>query len=88
MMHNFMHHNCIMPVQQANLKYEKDYILIEILHYINFVRKKDNLNTVVLVVALLYSGQHVLHYITITKHLFGTLNSFLYLCDLIKHNEI
>ncbi len=53
------------PVQQTNLKYGKDYILIEILQFI----KKYDLNTVVLVVALLYSGQHVLHYITITKYI-------------------
>ncbi len=44
------------PVQQASLEYGKAYILqIEILHYIDFVRKKDDLNTVVYVVALLYS---------------------------------
>ncbi len=42
------------PVQQASLEYGKAYIQqIEILHYIDFVRKKDDLNTVV---ALLYSG--------------------------------
>ncbi len=45
------------PVQQASLEYGKAYIQqIEILHYIDFVRKKDDLNTVGLVVALLYSG--------------------------------
>ncbi len=44
------------PVQQASLEYGKAYIQqIEILHYIDFVRKKDDLNTVVYVVALLYS---------------------------------
>ncbi len=53
------------PVQQVNLKYGKDYILIEILQFI----KKYDLNTVVLVVALFYSGQHALHYITITKYI-------------------
>ncbi len=72
------------PVQQASLEYGKAYIQqIEILHYIDFVKIKDDLNTVV---ALLYSGitshpppsdQHVLHYITIIKNLFGKLNSFL-----------
>ncbi len=59
------------PVQQASLEYGKAYIQqIEILHYIDFVRKKDDLNNVqgsrffiichihnvVQVVALLYSG--------------------------------
>ncbi len=76
----------ISPVKQANLEYGKAYIQqIEILHYIDFVRKKDYLNTVVLVVALLYSGitshphpsdQHLVHYITIIKNIFGKLNSF------------
>ncbi len=71
------------PVQQASLEYRKAYIQqIEILNYIDFVRKKDDLNTVV---ALLYSGitshphpsdQHV-HFITIIKNLFGKLNRFL-----------
>ncbi len=42
------------PVQQASLEYGKAYIQqIEILHYIDFVREKNDLNTVV---ALLYSG--------------------------------
>ncbi len=41
------------PVQQASLEYGKAYIQqIEILHYIDFVRRKDDLNTVVQVVAL------------------------------------
>ncbi len=36
------------PVQQESLEYGKAYIQqIEILHYIDFVRKKDDLNTVV-----------------------------------------
>ncbi len=36
------------PVLQASLEYGKAYIQqIEILHYINFVKKKDDLNTVV-----------------------------------------
>ncbi len=36
------------PVQQARLEYGKAYIQqIEILHYIDFVKKKDDLNTVV-----------------------------------------
>ncbi len=43
------------PVQQASLGYV--YIQqIEILHYIDFVKKKDDLNTVV----LLYSGYIIL----------------------------
>ncbi len=75
------------PVQQASLEYGKAYIQqIEILHYIYFVKKKDDLNTVVYDVALLYSGitshphpsdQHVVHYINIIKNIFGKLNSFL-----------
>ncbi len=70
-------------VQQASLEYGKAYIQqIEILHYIDFVREKRWSE----VVALLYSGitshphpsdQHVLHYITIIKNIFGKLNSFL-----------
>ncbi len=45
------------PVLQASLEYGKAYIQqIEILHYIDFVKKKDDLNTVVSVVSLLYSG--------------------------------
>ncbi len=36
------------PVQQASLEYGKAYILqIEILHYIDFVKNKVDLNTVV-----------------------------------------
>ncbi len=36
------------PVQQASLEYGKAYIQqIEIFHYIDFVRKKDDVNTVV-----------------------------------------
>ncbi len=36
------------PVQQASLEYGKAYIhQIEILHYINLAKKKDDLNTVV-----------------------------------------
>ncbi len=35
------------PVQQASLEYGKAYILqIEILHYTDIVKKKDDLNTV------------------------------------------
>ncbi len=35
-------------VQQASLEYGKSYIQqLEILHYIDFVKKKDDLNTVV-----------------------------------------
>ncbi len=72
--------------QQASLEYRKAYIQqIEILHYIDFVKKKYDLNTMN-IVALLYSGftshphpsdQHVVHYITIIKNIFGKLNSFL-----------
>ncbi len=67
-------------VQQASLEYGKAYIhQIEILHYIDFVKKKDDLNTVVcyFTLALHPSDQHVLHYNTIIKHVFGKLNSFL-----------
>ncbi len=35
------------PVLQASLEYGKDILQIEILHYIDFVKKKDDLNTVV-----------------------------------------
>ncbi len=36
------------PVQQVSFEYRNTYIQqIEILHYIDFVRKKDILNTVV-----------------------------------------
>ncbi len=36
------------PVQQASMQYGKAYIQqIEIFKYIDFVRKKDDLNTVV-----------------------------------------
>ncbi len=36
------------PVLQASLEYGKAYFQqIEILHYIDFVKKKDDLNTVV-----------------------------------------
>ncbi len=68
------------PVQQASLEYGKAYIQqIVILHYIVFVKKKDDLNTVVyyFTLALHPSDQHVLHYITIIKNIFGKLNSFL-----------
>ncbi len=64
-------------MQKASLEYGKAYIQqIEILHYIDFVRKKDDLNTVVcyFTLALHPSDQH---YITIIKHIFGKLNSFL-----------
>ncbi len=54
---------------KLSLEYRKAYIQqIEILHYIDCVRKKDDLNTVVQVVALLYSAtlhpsdQHVVLY--------------------------
>ncbi len=64
------------PVQQASLEYGKAYIQqIEILHYIDFVKKKDDLNTVVCYFTLTLHPSD--HYITIIKHLFGKLNSFL-----------
>ncbi len=75
----FTTHACD-EVQQANLEYGKAYIQqIEILHYIDFVRKKDDLSTDVYYFTLVLhpSDQHVLHYITIIKHIFGKLNSFL-----------
>ncbi len=76
------------PVQQASLEYGKAYIQqIEILHYIDFVRKKDDLNTVVyyFTLALHPSDQHVLHYIT-NKKSFWKIKQFLtHLCDLIKY---
>ncbi len=71
--------NVMSSVQQVSLKYGKAYIQqIEILHYIDFVRKKDDLNTVVcyFTLALHPSDQHVLHYISIIKHIFGKLNRF------------
>ncbi len=49
---------------------------IEILHYIDFVMKKYDLNTVVYYFTLALH-QHVLHYITIIINLFGKLNRFL-----------
>ncbi len=70
----FTTHACD-EVQQTSLEYGKAYIQqIEILHYIDFVRKKYDLNTIVL---LHPSDQHVLHYITIIKNILGKLNSFL-----------
>ncbi len=48
--HNFhdLHMHVMSPVQRASLEYGKAYIQqIEILHYIDFVRKKDDVNTVV-----------------------------------------
>ncbi len=99
--HNFqdLHmHDVMSPVQQASLEYGKAYILqIEILHYINFVRKKEDVNTCVSSgFTLLYSGitshphssdQHVVHYITIIKHIFGKFNSFLQI-DVIWKNRL
>ncbi len=73
-------------VQQASLEYEKDYIQqIEILHYIDFVKKKDDLNTVVYYFTLVLhpSDQHVLHYITII-----TIFSFKLMWFDKIHNEI
>ncbi len=56
------------PVQQASLEYGKAYTQrMEILHYIDFVRKKYDMNTIVQVVAVLYSG------ITSLWSAFGTL---------------
>ncbi len=64
------------PVQQASLEYRKAYIQqIEILHYIDIVRKKDDIKNVVQAVDLLYSGitchphpsDQYVHYITIIK---------------------
>ncbi len=41
------------PVQQASLEYRKAYFQqIEILHYIDFVRKKDDLNLYYFTLAL------------------------------------
>ncbi len=51
-------------MQQASLKYGKDYIQqIEILHYNDFVKKKDDLNTVVCYFTLALHPSD--HYITI-----------------------
>ncbi len=48
------------PVQQASLEYGKAYILqIEILHYIDFVKKKDDLNTVVYYFTLALHPTHI-----------------------------
>ncbi len=48
------------PVQQANLEYGRAYILqIEILHYIDFVKKKDDLNTVVYYFTLALHPTHI-----------------------------
>ncbi len=70
------------PVQQASLEYGKAYIQqIEILHYIDFVKKKRWSEhwcvSCGFTLALHPSDQHVLHYITIIKNIFGKLNSFL-----------
>ncbi len=84
--HNFhnSHMHVMSPVQHASLGYGKAYILqIEILHYIEFFKKNDYLNTVVyyFTLALHPSDQHVLHYITIIKNLQFLTN----LCDFIKY---
>ncbi len=43
-----LHIHVMSPVLQASLEYRKAYIQhIEILHYIDFVKKKDDLITVV-----------------------------------------
>ncbi len=71
----FTTHTCD-EVQQASSKYGKAYIQqIEILHYIDFVKKKDDLNTVVWSFTLILHPSD--HYITIIKHILGKLNSFL-----------
>ncbi len=63
----FTTHACD-EVQQASLKYGKAYIQqIEILHYIDFVKKKDDLNTVVCYFTLALHPSD--HYITISKHI-------------------
>ncbi len=75
------------PVQQASLEYGKAYIQqIDILHYIDFVKKKDDLNTGCVSCGFtllrhyipptsLWSTCGTLYYII--KNLFGKLNSFL-----------
>ncbi len=71
------------PVQQASLEYGKDYIQqTEILHYIDFVKKKMIWTLLWLYFTLVshLSDQHVVHYITIIKNIFGKLNSFLQTC--------
>ncbi len=59
------------PVQQTSSEYGQ----IEILHYINIIKKKDDLNTVVYYFtrALHPSDQHVPHYINIITHILGKL---------------
>ncbi len=48
------------PVQQTSLEYGKAYIQqIEILHFIDFVRKKDDLNTVVYYFTLALHPTHI-----------------------------
>ncbi len=48
------------PVQQASLEYRKAYFQqIEILHYIDFVRKKYDLNTVVYYFTLALHPTHI-----------------------------
>ncbi len=62
------------------MEYGKAYIQqIEILHYIDFVRKKDYLCKLWLyfTLALHPSDRHVVHYITIINNIFGKLNRFL-----------
>ncbi len=63
-------------VQQVSSEYGKAYIQqILILHYIDFVKKRDDLNTVVYYFTLALHPSD--HYITIIKNIFGKLNSFL-----------
>ncbi len=71
----FTTHACD-EVQQVSSEYGKAYIhQTEILHYIDFVKKKYDLNTVVYYFTLALQPSD--HYITIIKNLFGKLNSFL-----------
>ncbi len=58
-------------------EYRKAHIQqIEILHYIDFVMKRDDLNTVVCYCTLVLHPSDQ-HYITIIENIFGKLNSFL-----------
>ncbi len=72
------------PVQQESLEYGKAYIQqIEILHYIDNVKKKKMIWTLLcklwLYFTLALHPTHIthVHYITIIKNIFGKLNSFL-----------
>ncbi len=81
----FTTHACD-EVQQASSEIWKTYIQqIEILQNIDFVRKKDDLDTVVYycTLALHPSDQH---YITIIKNIFEKLNKRMWFDQI--HNEI